>query len=171
MYSSPDKKFKNWTFIIYTENVSREIMLEILTEYHIPICISPLHTPTNKKPHYHIIIQYPSPITKTYLISLLYELNVPLPQPCLSILGMWRYLQHMDSPEKQQFEGDQRTYISGFKIPEDDDDKLNNCVEFVKYCNNHKIICIRQIFLIESVPTRIKKFVLSNTYLAAQLLR
>ena len=165
------KKFKNWNLLIYPENVSRETMLEVLLNLHIPVCISPLHTPDDKKPHYHVIIQYPSPISSDYVLGLVGELRPPKPQPCLSVMGMWRYLQHLDSPEKQQFVGDQRTYLSGFKVPETEDDGLRICEEIVKISKTKNMNTVRSLILVDEVPNEVKRYAIRNPYLVNLLMR
>jgi len=105
-------KKRKWIFILYPESMP-DNYLDIIQETGLEGCISPLHDrdmdivdgePTQKKPHYHVLVKYDGPTTKNVVMQLTNALNALQPVPCESIRGQYRYFTHQDNPEKAQYD-------------------------------------------------------------------
>lgn len=111
-----------WWFIIYPESMP-ENWLSILRETHIIGAISPLHDQdvnedgTFKKPHYHVLLKYPSKKSLQQVYSICRKLgsNVP-PESVESFDGALRYLIHADDPDKFQYTKDEITPLAGLDV-------------------------------------------------------
>lgn len=118
-----EDKNRHWTFLVYPESAPNN-WKEILQETGCQIAISPLHdkdeNPDNelKKPHYHILICFPGPTTFKKVNTLCSQLNSPIPKRVLSIIGIYRYLTHLDNPEKYQYNEENIVVLNGFDIKE-----------------------------------------------------
>lgn len=118
-----EDKNRHWTFLVYPESAPNN-WKEILQETGCQIAISPLHdkdeNPDNelKKPHYHILICFPGPTTFRKVNTLCSQLNSPIPKRVLSIIGIYRYLTHLDNPEKYQYNEEDIVVLNGFDIKE-----------------------------------------------------
>lgn len=118
-----EDKNRHWTFLVYPESAPNN-WKEILQETGCQIAISPLHdkdeNPDNelKKPHYHILICFSGPTTFKKVNSLCTQLNSPIPKRVLSIIGIYRYLTHLDNPEKYQYNEEDIVVLNGFDIKE-----------------------------------------------------
>lgn len=115
-------KSRNWDAVVYPESMP-ENWLEILQDTRLPIAISPLHdkdvNPDGeiKKAHYHLIICFDGPTTLNNVMEMITNpLNAPRPQKCLSVRGSWRYMQHLDNPEKYPYSASDIKCLGGFDI-------------------------------------------------------
>ena len=88
----------------------------------LPCAISPLHdsdvnaTGEPKKAHYHVIMCYQGPTAFNVVKRLTEQLNQPIPQPVEQVRGYYRYLTHMDNPEKAQYDPSEIQTLNGFDI-------------------------------------------------------
>ena len=111
-----------WTFIMYPESMP-ENWLSILRSFHIVGAVSPLHDQdidefgAFKKPHYHVILKYPSKksLQQVYSVCLKMGSHVP-PEAVESFEGMLRYLIHADDPEKAQYQESDIIPLCGLNI-------------------------------------------------------
>ena len=101
-------KTRYWTFVLYPDSAP-DNWLDYLKDTHLPIAISPIHNkdinPDNtlKKPHYHVIVAFDGPTTYKNIVDNFTDfLNCPIPKRVMSLRGMYRYLCHLDNPEKFQ---------------------------------------------------------------------
>lgn len=114
-------KKRNWAFVLYPESAPAD-WVEQLQNTGLQCAISPLHDkdidPTGepKKPHYHIILCYSGPTSYNVVNSLCNSLNQPIPQALEQVRGYYRYLTHMDNPEKYQYSEDDIKTVNGFNI-------------------------------------------------------
>lgn len=114
-------KKRNWAFVLYPESAPAD-WRERLTLSGLMGAISPLHDkdidPTGepKKAHYHIILVYGSPTTYNNVKTLTDSLNQPIPQPLEQVRGYYRYLTHMDNPDKYQYPENEIRTFNGFSI-------------------------------------------------------
>lgn len=112
-------KKRNWAFVCYPESLP-DNWQDILIESGIPFAVSPLHDKdmnpdnTEKKPHYHIILNYDNTTTYNNVVRFLEPFNCPIPQPLESIRGYYRYLTHKDNPEKFQYDEADILCFNGF---------------------------------------------------------
>lgn len=105
----------SWNIIVYPESAPVN-WREILDTAQIKWCESPLHdkdvnaTGEPKKPHWHVLLSFPSMKTAEQVLELVEPLKCPSPQKCNSIEGSVRYMAHIDNPEKAQYD---RTCVIG----------------------------------------------------------
>ena len=114
-------KKRNWSFVLYPESAPVD-WREQIQKAGIMAAISPLHdkdtNPTGepKKAHHHIILVYGSPTTFSNVNNFCKRLNQPIPLALEQVIGMYRYLTHMDNPEKYQYNAAEIQRINGFDI-------------------------------------------------------
>lgn len=114
-------KKRNWAFVLYPESAPAD-WLEHLQKTGLPCAISPLHdkdvnaTGEPKKPHYHVMVFYQGPTSYSVVKRLTDSLNQPIPQVVEQVRGYYRYLTHMDNPEKAQYPASEIRTLNGFDI-------------------------------------------------------
>lgn len=122
MISLSDKhevRARLWVFVAYPESLPNN-WLDIVSEWHVPCCISPLHdSDVNadgeaKKPHYHIVLQFTGLKRYEQVMELIAPLNCTVPQKVNSLKGQVRYFLHMDNPDKAQYRKEDLKYFGGF---------------------------------------------------------
>lgn len=119
--SGNDTKKRNWAFVLYPESAPAD-WREQLQKTGLPCAISPLHdrdvnaTGEPKKPHYHVMVFYQGPTSYNVVKRLTDGLNQPIPQVVEQVRGYYRYLTHMDNPEKAQYSPSEITTLNGFDI-------------------------------------------------------
>ena len=119
---SKNVKKRNWAFVLYPESAPED-WRERLQLSGLMGAISPLHdkdiNPTGepKKEHYHVILIYGSPTTynnvKSFVVD---DLGQPIPQALEQVKGYYRYLTHMDNPDKYQYDEAEIQTFNGFDI-------------------------------------------------------
>lgn len=121
--------------------------LEILEQTCLPMAISPLHDKdlkpdgTLKKPHYHIVINYPSSNTTLKAVKdrLSDPLHAPVPFVAENPRGAYEYLWHQNSPEKFQYNKDEVIHLSGYKVPITSDEARFIKAELQNFIRDHDI--------------------------------
>lgn len=114
-------KKRNWAFVLYPESAPAD-WREQLQKTGLPCAISPLHdrdvnaTGEPKKPHYHVMVFYQGPTSYNVVKRLTDGLNQPIPQVVEQVRGYYRYLTHMDNPEKAQYPASEIRTLNGFDI-------------------------------------------------------
>lgn len=119
-------KSRYWAFITYPESVKQNWINE-LEETGLQFCISPLHDkdidehaeegPKKKKDHWHVLIQYEGPKTyKTVKEEICDKIGATFPKKVESLRGYYRYLTHMDNPEKAQYNINDIKEYNGFHL-------------------------------------------------------
>lgn len=114
-------KKRNWAFVVYPESAP-EGWLQILQDTGLQCAISPLHdrdlnaTGEPKKAHWHVIACYSGPTSFNVVKSLTDSLHAPIPQPLEQVKGYYRYLTHLDNPEKAQYDPELIQTVNGFNI-------------------------------------------------------
>lgn len=114
-------KKRNWAFVLYPESAPAD-WREQLQKTGLPCAISPLHdrdvnaTGEQKKPHYHVMVFYQGPTSYNVVKRLTDGLNQPIPQVVEQVRGYYRYLTHMDNPEKAQYAASEIRTLNGFNI-------------------------------------------------------
>lgn len=99
---------RSWTFILYPESAISN-WREIIDELFIEWVESPLHdrdiNPDGelKKPHWHILLMFPSVKSYEQVLEITEILNATIPQKAMSAKGVVRYMIHIDNPEKFQY--------------------------------------------------------------------
>jgi hypothetical protein len=114
-------KKRNWAFVGYPESLQSD-WIEQLQRTGLECAISPLHDrdldPTGepKKPHYHVILCYGGPTSYNVVKAITDSLNSPIPQALEQVRGYYRYLTHLDNPEKAQYDEKNIQFLNGFNI-------------------------------------------------------
>lgn len=114
-----DARSRLWVFVAYPESLP-DNWIDIISEWHVPCCISPLHdkdinaTGEAKKPHYHVILQFTGNKAFEQVVELIEPLNCPQPQRVNSLKGQVRYLIHQDNPDKAQYRKEDLKFFGGF---------------------------------------------------------
>lgn len=99
--------------------------LEILDQTCLPMAISPLHDRDTKpdgsvkKPHYHVVISYPSSNTTLSAVKarIADRLNAPAPFVADNPKGAYEYLWHKNHPEKYQYDEAGVKRLGGYTVP------------------------------------------------------
>lgn len=115
-------KSRYWAFIGYPESLIQG-WENILEEKGLMFAISPLHdndidpTGEKKKPHYHILVEFEGPTTyKNVKENICDVIGATIPKKVESVRGYYRYLTHMDNPDKAQYNPEQIRSFNNFKI-------------------------------------------------------
>lgn len=108
--SGGDQRTRNWAFFVYPDSAPGN-WRDILNELHVPWVESPLHdkdvddgTGELKKPHWHIVLMFDNKKSFSQIKEITDSLNSPIPQKCHSAKGAVRYMLHLDSPDKYQYD-------------------------------------------------------------------
>ncbi len=114
-------KSRFWSFIVYPDSVI-ENWIDTLVEMGCVFAISPFHdrdinaNGEPKKPHYHILLQFEGPTTYKNVKENICDLvKGTIPKKVISMRGYYRYLTHMDNPEKAQYDVADIKCYGGFK--------------------------------------------------------
>ncbi|MCM1222397.1 MAG: replication protein [Lachnospiraceae bacterium] len=111
-------RYRNFASVVYPESAPED-WIEVLSDFHVPIFISPLHdsdvNPTGevKKAHYHIMLMFEGKKSKEQVKELLDAVNAVGLESVNTIRGYARYLCHLDNPEKAQYKIDDVRALSG----------------------------------------------------------
>ena len=112
------QRFRNFATVVYPESAA-ENWIDALTDFHIPVLISPLHdsdinpTGEKKKEHYHVMIMYEGKKSIDQAIEVFNFIGGVGCEIVHSIRGYARYLCHLDNPEKAQYKVDDVKSLSG----------------------------------------------------------
>lgn len=108
-------KGRHFAYVVYPESAPAD-WIEQLQQTGLSFVVSPLHdkdvdpTGTPKKPHYHVIISWGNTTTYRVARGLCDKLRCPRPQALKSPNAMYRYMQHLDNPDKYQYTDIPTTY-------------------------------------------------------------
>lgn len=123
-------RHRAWTLICYPDSMPDD-WAEELSQVHIPVWVSPLHDQdvwtskderenpkhkagTPKKPHYHVIAQYPEKHSREQFLDDFGFLRGPQNVKAVeSMISMVRYLVHADDPDKAQYSRDDMRVFCG----------------------------------------------------------
>lgn len=143
--TTKDGRYRQWTIVVYPESAPENWRNLLDGQTWIE---SPLHEKdinpdgTLKKPHWHIIISNQGKISYNQAKGIADMLNGASPQFVQNMVGMVRYLAHIDNPEKAQYDPKK---IIGHGI--DVDKYLQNAIdidnlicEIEEFIDEHKII-------------------------------
>lgn len=115
-------KSRFWTFFVYLDSAP-ENWIELIQDTGVPFCVSPYHDQdvnpdgSIKKAHYHVIVAFDGPTTKKNIIDTFTNpLNTLEPKKVVSLRGMYRYLCHLDNPEKAQYDLKDIQSFNSFEI-------------------------------------------------------
>lgn len=178
-------KKRYWAFVLYIDSAPQN-WKDILQETGLPCAISPYHDKdlnadlTPKKPHYHIILCYDGPTTFNNVKSLTVDrLNSTIPIPLEQVSGYYRYLTHLDNPEKFQYNNDDIITLNGFCS--DNYETLTTTqinkikIEILKFIDDNKIYeysllleILRKSDLYNLLDVAMNHTILFNTYITSK---
>lgn len=105
-----------WEVLIYPDSVLWNWKIIWKNNIILPLAVSPEHDPTKNlevnvdlenKIHHHAILRYPNSTTESTIKKLMDQLyesgSSPKPIKVYDLVARYRYLVHLDDPEKQQF--------------------------------------------------------------------
>lgn len=139
------QRARNWAFIIYPESAP-ENWRELLDDLHVPAAVSPLHDRDEnangdpKKEHRHIVLAFDANKTRDQVLELIAPFKGTTAVKLNSLVGMLRYLTHMDNPEKAQYDKNQVETFGGlqyFSIIENAGDKIGMLSEIMEWIDDH----------------------------------
>lgn len=105
---SKETRKRSWTFVVYADSAPED-WRRILAEACVPMFVSPYHDAdvnpdgTPKKPHWHVVVMYTSLHAEKDAQEISDLCSGVKVQPVKDIVGMSRYLCHLDNPEKVQY--------------------------------------------------------------------
>lgn len=119
--TSDTEKGRYWTFVVYPDSAPAD-WKSILCRIGLPWACSPLHdkdlqietSVVEKKPHWHVLLQYGNSTTRSCIINLISSLNCTVPFHVVSPRGLFRYFTHQDNPEKYQYPQGSEECYNGF---------------------------------------------------------
>lgn len=106
---SRDTRGRNFATVVYPESAPIN-WRDVLSSYHIPALISPLHdkdiNPTGepKKAHYHVIIMFDGKKSDAQVAEIFSSIGGVGLEPVKNLRGYARYLCHLDNPDKAQYD-------------------------------------------------------------------
>lgn len=112
---SDSERSRTWCFILYPDSAPADFD-SILRDSMLVGCYSPLHTPDDKKAHYHCLLSFGSKKSLSQVSSITSALNATIPFIVHDVKQMTRYFVHADNPDKQQFDSTSITCFGGFSI-------------------------------------------------------
>ena len=115
-------KNRYWSFVCYPESVLPDFK-DFLSEMGCVFAVSPLHdkdtNPTGepKKAHWHVLLQFEGPTTYNKVKEQICDkIGATIPKAVISLRGYYRYLCHLDNPEKAQYNIEDIEEYGGFHI-------------------------------------------------------
>lgn len=144
-------KGRYWTLVLYPESCKTN-WREELESRGIVFAVSPLHDkdidPNGevKKPHWHLILEFDGPTTFNNVKRIADDIGSVLPKKVESVRGMYRYLVHLDNPEKAQYKLEDIEHHNNFTIEltETEEaimlDKITDIIEGADIKNYHELI-------------------------------
>lgn len=147
MSAKKDTRVRNYATVVYPESVV-DNWIDILSDLHIPVFISPLHdkdiNPTGepKKAHYHVVFMFEGKKSVEQIKAITDEIGAVGQEPISSIRGYARYLCHLDNPEKAQYNQSDVRCLSGadysavIGLPTD---KYKAIREMMQFCKEYNI--------------------------------
>lgn len=146
--SSIVKRYRNYASIVYPESVVNG-WEEILSSYHIPAFISPLHDKdvnadgTSKKPHYHVMVMFDNVKTPDQAREIFSSFGAVGCEVIQSICGYARYLCHLDEIEKFHYSVDDVRSLAGadyFHITQTSADRHKAIKAMKDFCRDNDIV-------------------------------
>lgn len=143
-------KSRNWAFCVYPESAP-ENWREMLSDLHMKALVSPLHNKdvaadgTIKKEHYHVVLVFEGPQTHKRANEIIAPFCGTKSAECVhSLRGYCRYLAHMDSPEKAQYNPDEIIALGGIELADllkpSSGDRIQIINDMLACCTEYSIL-------------------------------
>lgn len=188
-----ENKSRSWSFIIYEDSLPKDYK-EIITQWFLPVCISPRHDKDIKqdgelkKPHYHVLLCFGNTTTYKRALSYAEQLGANIVKPISSIKGAYEYWTHKNNPEKAQYNEEDMQFFGGFskeseigKTTEEVAEIINAIVDIINmknlkelkeiydYCNKMGLIEYRNT--IQKHTLFIKEYIKSRKFMLDEIVR
>lgn len=133
---------RNFATVIYLDSAPPD-WRDKINEWHVAALVSPLHDRdinpdgTTKKPHYHVMVMFESPVEFEKVKPLFAEIGGVGREKINSARGYARYLCHLDNPEKAQYLPEDvicfagADFISITNLPTDDIKMLKDIFAYI----------------------------------------
>lgn len=167
-----ERRAKGYTFIVYAENNDIDKIRNYIECMHYSAAVSPMHHGDDEtiKPHYHIVVMFANPRKCNAVTSEFQTVaNVTVAIPVGDIKSITRYLTHMDSPEKEQFDCVPEIYGAFqynkyiYRAPDASEDAAY-MVNVIAALNSMPIPLFSRLVLSFSESPDIVTFILRNSY-------
>lgn len=144
---------RNWATVVYPESAP-DGWMNYLAESGFEVLISPLHDRDEengqpKKPHYHVLVMGTSPMTCERFIELVTDPIGGVGQLQVhSARGQARYLCHLDSPDKAQYNPMEVISFGGADYDElihTGADRVKTLKEMQAWCRENRCIYIADL--------------------------
>ena len=148
--ASTPKRYRNFATIVYPESAPAGWQ-EVLSSYHVPAFISPLHDKdilpdgTKKKPHYHVMLMYEGVKSYDQVMEVTKSLGGVGIETIGSISGYARYLCHTDDADKVKYSPDDVKCIAGanyYDITSLPSDRYKALNDMCQYCKDNNIVSL-----------------------------
>lgn len=149
-----DGRTRSWNYIVYPESAP-ENWRDIINELHLEWVESPLHdkdieeTGEIKKAHWHVLILFPSVKSFEQAKEVADALNAPAPQKTMSAKGSVRYMLHLDSPHKYQYDMSDLKAYGGVDLNEllkpTSSERYELIGEMMEFVSNNDIVEMKEI--------------------------
>lgn len=148
-----DDRIRNFACMVYPESAPKN-WESILSMYHIPAFISPLHEndidPQNqpKKPHYHVMLMFDGKKSDSQVQELFDGIGGVGFERVQNIRAYARYLCHLDNPDKAQYNPEDVINVSGADymfIIGLAQDKYKAIGEMMDFCEDQDIVSFYQL--------------------------
>lgn len=145
--SSVPSRFRNWATIVYPESAPPDWQ-DILSSYHIPAFISPLHDRdvlpdgTLKKPHYHVLIMFEGVKTREQVVDIFSSFFGVGCEIIQSLIGYARYLCHLDELNKVKYSVDDVISLAGadyYHLTSTSSDRYKSLNAMRQYCADNNV--------------------------------
>ena len=156
--SKTEKKSRCWLTIVYPESCA-DGWMDKLREVGLQAIISPLHDkdvnqgetdPEQKKPHYHVMLLWDGPTTKSNAENYIKMIGGVGCIACATIRGSARYLIHLDNPEKYQYKKEDVIVFGGIEYDElihSASDDVLTFYEIMDFIERNKITSFRMFMV------------------------
>lgn len=139
---------RNFACVVYPESAPKN-WIDILSDYHIPAFISPLHDSDfsangkePKKAHFHIMIMFESLKSDDQVKQIFSSIGGVGFEKIQSMRGYARYLCHLDDPNKAQYDPGKVVCFGGanyFELIGTMADKQSCIRDMIDYINENDI--------------------------------
>lgn len=149
-----EKRNRNFATVVYPESAP-ENWIDILSDFHIPSFISPLHqfdvnaNGEVKKAHYHVLVMFEGVKSTSQVKELFTSFGGVGCEIVNSIRGMARYLCHMDNPEKYQYNPVEVKSLGGVDyagVVEFETDRVRIIADMQEWCRAEGCVSLSELY-------------------------
>lgn len=135
------KKIRVAGTIVYPESATSN-WIDILSDEHIPLFISPLHTDEGKKEHYHVMFVCSSPHNMTFFEDIISKIGGVGFEKIGDTTAYARYLCHLDNDDKIKYDVKNVIEMGGLRYQDfikTKSSEFDNVVDILRLINQYSI--------------------------------